>query len=445
MRPTAPSSNTLLERPAAAALGHARHPYALVPDGCPLAPALADFRAQLREHSRYAELLAAMERGAPIELRSLIKETGGGDRGPTLKRLYLSFQVRAEGEPLAFGADTFLYRFESGKLEFHRFPNDPRLPGIAPLAMELARRGENAGEPAAVLRYVPLKRFTFRARWHGRDAPPAVGKLVSPARLSALHGKLEGLYREVSGGDVSFAVARPIALDEAHGVVLQEVRPGQDLATLLARDNFRALLHAAGRIHAEIHRLKVPGMPRLERSDQLAATKQRIAWICYLFPQHARYFDRIAALLESRMPEPIRYALCQGDFRCTHLLLDDARWSVIDLDESVCADPHWEIGMFLALLKSVPLFDAPDSSAGRALAEARRAYLQGYEEGARVPVDAVALRWYRVAGEIFYLARLLKRDLCRSGDLARSAAMIGAAARELDRRGELDGWCEAAA
>jgi thiamine kinase-like enzyme len=113
------------------------------------------------------------------------------------------------------------------------------------------------------------------------------------------------------------------------------------------------------------------------------------------------------------------------------MLLHEDGWSVIDFDGCAIGDPYWEIGMFLALLPRhvAALCDAQAQKA--LLAAAREAYLRGYRQSSRKPLDEEAVLWSWICGEIFGLARLTKRDLYRAGDLERSRAQICELLREL--------------
>ncbi len=419
-----------------------RQPFGFVAKRHPLRTALARLEESLCADGRYHALQRAMERGEPIRLRTLIREDRRVDECATLKRVYLSYQFTIDEQPVRFGANTFLYDFDKDRLAHHRFPSDRALPELVPVVAELAKRAEAAGEAADVLRYVPLKRFTFRGRWQGRDKPPVVGKLVNRDRLDELRIRLESLHAEVTRTRARFGVARPTGVDETRGILVEELRAGRDLASLLRSGNLCELLEEVGAIHAHIHCLEVPQAPPWKLSLFIAEMRQRVAWLSFVFPKQKGFFSGTLAALEVRQPAPRAdyAAFCHGDFRCTNILLDEDRWSVIDFDDCVIGDPYWEIGKFLALLPyDVPSCRRGEATAGGALLRAARdAYLRGYRERSCRRLDEGAILWYWICGEIFRLARLTKRDLYQTGDLERSRAQICGLLRQLRGLGLID-------
>ena len=126
------------------------------------------------------------------------------------------------------------------------FPADPRLRAGAAADSPLAAPG------VAVLRYIPLRRITFRTG-------DVVGKMKRPSSLARAYARLAVAFAAARHADL--AVPEPRGLDTAHGAFYQAIIPGRPLADVLAPGNAERLLRALGAVQRELHELPVEGLP----------------------------------------------------------------------------------------------------------------------------------------------------------------------------------------
>jgi hypothetical protein len=110
-------------------------------------------------------------------------------------------------------------------------------------------------------------------------------------------------------------------------------------------------------------------------------------------------------------------------------LKSNGNYSVIDFDDCLQGDPYLEIARLIAFLKyDLPLlrdsFIDPHQSGTELLEEACAAYLNGYKERAQQALNRKRLLWFRIASEIQYLFRLLKRNLFHSLAYERTIKII---------------------
>jgi thiamine kinase-like enzyme len=270
---------------------------------------------------------------------------------------------------------------------------------------------------------------------------PAIGKIVRPAEVAAIYDRQVKVYAAVNGVPTTFAVARPLGTDMTGGVFFQELRPGTELTHLLDKDKCRDLLRAVGRIHRDLHRLNVPDLPAWDYGRYLHKLVTYVEWISFLRPDQRPLLDGVRDLLFRQVPDlaSAHYTFCHGDFSCHQLLTDGDCWSVVDFDGCVRGDPHFEIAKLIASLKyNVPLFRdrfrVPAEPEPDLLEQACASYLQGYEEQAQHTMNRHRILWYRIAWEIQYLARQLKRDQFHPVAFARAIGLIGDLSEQL--RGE---------
>jgi aminoglycoside phosphotransferase (APT) family kinase protein len=296
----------------------------------------------------------------------------------------------------------------------HAFPRDPRLPALADPAGPL-----RAG--AQVLRYVPLRRLTFR------DGA-LVGKFKRPSTLEGAYRRLAAAWRAARAGGAAFAVPRPAGLHPAHSVYLQAAAPGADAATLVDAASLERVMAAVGRVHREVHALDVAGAPRTDDAALARAVDRDLRWIGFMIPGATGRVARIAARVARRVPDPRHAprAFCHGDFVVSQLLLDGERVTVLDFDLAAFGDPCRDVAMLEA---SLP-FDVPylGSAGAGELARARGAYLAAYEERAGAPLDRDRLAWHRTAAAIYHLAMRIRKGRADRAEAERSLDALEAMA-----------------
>ena len=360
-----------------------------------------------------------------------IRHVTGGEQGVTTRTLlkwqsgelrwfYFLLESKATEKPIADRALTIFYRPKKHRLELRVFPQDPYLPAIPAYLEQVLGNGH--GGPKAhdftVLRYVPQRRLTYRIPDAGNSGRFRIGKFVRQAELDSAYDKLGRVSAAVRQQRPSFTVSTPLGMDETYGAFYQSCLAGQNLADLIQGDNFEELLFAVGSIHAEIHRLDVPGVPRCQSDSIREELQERVAVISYLCPEVAPFLDEVRALIEKQAPNvsPEAWTFCHGDFGCNQIMKDGDHWSVVDFDGCRYGDRYREIARLLAFLKhNVPFFywsyHDPALDAETILDRACAAYLRGYQQHSNGAMAWKRLSWYQLASEVHYLARTLQRDL----------------------------------
>jgi hypothetical protein len=390
----------------------------------PFAPHLERLRVGVDAHPLCGETL---RHAATTEVRALMRGQPVPGGGWQLKRVDLSFQSRVDANPLRFHAVTLLYSGRTAWTEAFEFPNDPSLTPASFFASAATR-----GSEIDVLRYVPRRRLTFRVHRPSDEEAPTVGKFLRHAELEPAYATLAKVRRAVTAAGTTFSVAAPMGIERDLGVFFQQVRPGTPLAALLDADRCGDLLRRVGVIHREIHTLAVADVPTWDVRAFLDEVTNHVTWVSFFQPRHASCLEALRDLLVAHVPpvDPRTYTFCHGDFRCAQVLREDGRWSVVDFDGAMRADPHLELAHMMAFLKyDVPrfrdLFADPEQDATDLVEAAARAYLAGYEERAKEPVNPKRLLWYRIGSEIHYLDRMISRDLFNPVAFDRTLKLLG--------------------
>lgn len=390
------------------------------------------FRAQVDE---WLEILRASEgfaRARGIAGKSAvhaeIKGVPAGDTW-TADRFYWCFQYSDPADPVSpFRAFTLYFNAKRGRPETYEFPRDPYLPTMEALLRPGAAAIGGAGRELKVLRYVPLRRVTFRL---GSGEGPVIGKFKRRSKLRESYERLAAVHRAVSGGGVDFAVAAALGVDEERCLFFQELMPGGDLSETLDEGNFAALLERLGRIHRQMHALEVPGLPQWRFANDLETLEQDVRWVAFFLPEREAALRGVWERLRRSPPrvDDDTAAFCHGDFVPSQALDDGGRWAITDFDMARRGGASLETAKLLACLKyHVPLVKNAFESAtpgGDALAgAAEEAYLRGYEAEQGRPLDRERLLWFRLCAEIHYLALSLKKDTYAPGTFDRVLAMV---------------------
>lgn len=348
----------------------------------------------------------ARDSGAATTIHAEIKALPAPDGGWHFDRFYWSLQTWDDGAAQPFHAITLSYAARDGQAQWFEFPRDPYLTTMA----DFFRDGE---EPVEVLRYVPLRRLTFRVR-AGRSEP-VIGKFKRRSRFREAYSLLGVVADAVAQAVPGFAVSRPLAIDDARCLYYQSALAGSNLADAVDRDSCDDLLAAVGTLHRDLHEVPVSALPVADGAALLDGVRRDMAWITFFEPQRAAFFDDVLALLQRHAAAALNgpAAFCHGDFVCSQVLTADSAWSVTDFDLCHRGDPYRDMAILLASLPyDVPLFQSgAQSTVERALLErATGAYLRGYEMRAGTTIDALRLAWHRICAEIYYFGLMLKKD-----------------------------------
>jgi aminoglycoside phosphotransferase (APT) family kinase protein len=363
----------------------------------PFGTQVAMFRKLINSHpdvDLWQELITRGEATIHTEVKGLPRS------GPwELDRFYWSIQWRdASGQ---FQAQTLNYAQRKSQLEWLAFPHDSYLTTMA--GVVAAQRGA-----LDVLRYIPLRRFTFRAS-DPSTGQPLIGKVKRRSRFHDAHTRLETVSEALARNPRRFRVAAPLSVDPLHCVAYQEALPGATLTDAVDIATCPALFSQLGALHHDLHTLPVRDVPMWSASELLASLAHDIAWLRMFWPDQAHALNQIEQGMRECQPDLDAQsgAFCHGDFACSQLLVSPAGWSVLDFDLCTIGDPLWDMALLLSSLATdVPLFQ----SHPELLSSARAAYLRGYQAEAAHPIDAGRLAWLRAYADLTYLARALKKD-----------------------------------
>lgn len=393
--------------------------FSFIREGHPFHSPIGQLRELLRESPQYA-VIAERAQSGEATIHAEIKGVPTGAGGWRLERFYWCLQYEAEDGPLPFRACTVFHSANEGRREVYEFPADPYLTAAGPYFDRLRASSAQAPRQARVLRYVPLRRLTFRLSDAAAEAPAVIGKLKRASKLRESYERLAAVHRGVKQAGTSLVVAAPVQIDEARCVFYQEMLPGRNLADAIDNGNCEASLRRLGAVHCELHGLEVAGLPRWRFADYLQTLRDDIDWIAFFCPEHGPLLRAVGRTLEQRTPEVREedFVFCHGDFVPSQLLAEAGRWAITDFDLSRRGDACQEMAKVMASFKyHLPVLRESfgigrDGGASR-MAKAEAAYLCGYEEGRGQTVDRERLLWFRTCAEIHYLSLMLKKDLFR--------------------------------
>ncbi|MBK9943776.1 MAG: aminoglycoside phosphotransferase family protein [Kouleothrix sp.] len=382
--------------------------FSCIEPGHPFYQQIEAFAAAIERHPRYAELAAMHTQASAASLHAEIKARPAGS-GWSLERFYWSFQCHQATPAQSFQALTLVYAANTGQLTWHSFPDDPYLATVAPYLASTASLGVGQVE---VLRYVPLRRLTFRLASRTSSAA-LIGKFMRRSRFRDAYTRLSMVAHGARRAGASFAVATPVAVDDRSCLFFQEALPGQSLPALADAHNLAGLLFQAGALHHELHSLPIADLPDWDASSSIARIEHDCAWITFVRPELSRLLGSALALLKRQVPaiDPTRYTFCHGDFACSQVLVGPAGWAVTDFDLAQRGDRYRELALLLASLPyDLPCLGAATPTTAALLEQASLAYCTGYQEQAGQALDQRRLLWHQLGAEIYYLALMLKKD-----------------------------------
>jgi aminoglycoside phosphotransferase (APT) family kinase protein len=372
--------------------------FPFVGPGHPFFAQVEGFRARIAAEPRVPHLAS----GATT-IHAEIKALPGAG-GWRLDRFYWSLQRYGA----VFQALTLSHAAKSGETGWYGFPEDAYLKTMAAYFAA-------PPEGLRVLRFVPLRRLTFRAV----DAAgrPVIGKFKRASRFRQAYELLGRVADAVEAAAPGFRVSRPLAIDEARCLYFQSALPGADLADALAVDNCGPLLERVGGLLCDLHRMPAPAVPVAAAQAALDTLRRDVAWIGFMQPELAPWLGGTLAAMERAAPQVQGgdAVFCHGDFVCSQILMAGDGWSVTDFDLCHRGDPCRDLAILLASLPyDVPLLrhaaqrGRPEDEA--LLASAAAACIAGYAARAGADFDGRRLAWQRIAAEIYYLGLMLKKD-----------------------------------
>jgi len=362
---------------------------------------------------RLRELVAAdpvLQRRPGEDLRAELLPRRRSNGAVELRRAYWSARRPDPASAWGITARTLYLDGRTGRVSTHDFPDDPAMDWLAGDGGALRGHGERAA--VQVLRYIPLRRVTFRLTGGAGLPPRVIAKTKSAEGLRRAFLALSAAHAAAAAAGSDFAVPRPISLDVGRRLLYLEELPGNPLDSRLDDLGLEPAMRRLGELHREVHGLTVAGPPTLTVADWLDAAQAAATQIGILAPSVRAALDAVCGRLRAAVPADGELAFCQGDFVPGQILCAEQGWSVLDLDDGHLADPHSEVAsLFTALARELPV------PAGQ-VQGARQAYLAAYTARAGRWLDPERWRWFRTVAELRYLARRIVKGRAVPGEAA---------------------------
>jgi aminoglycoside phosphotransferase len=324
-------------------------------------------------------------------------------------RFYWSTQYADPLSPWGFAART-LHCGATGAPEVFSFPSEPVLTWLDDDEGPLRSGGQRSR--VEVLRYIPLRRLTFRVR-DGVGLPASV--IAKAKRAGGLNRAVNAFLavHQAAGRRHSGAPRVPqlLRLEPPRHVLYLEELPGETLDIALDRLDLIEAMEQLGTLHRALQELEVRGLPkRLQVADWLRDARQAATQIGWFVPSAARQVEVVYRELARTAPEDARALFCQGDFLPGQILCDPSGWSVIDFDDSRYADPLSEVAaLHAALPRELGL-------TGELAERARRSYLEAYSRRAGEPFDRSRWLWFLSLAELTVLGKRLVKGRAVPGE-----------------------------
>jgi hypothetical protein len=339
--------------------------------------------------------------GPGEDLRAELLPRLDGHGRVELRRAYWSTRRPDPRSEWGLTARTLFLDGVTGRERTDDFPDEPVMDWLTGPDGALAGHGD--GARVEVLRYIPLRRVTFRLTGAAGLPPRVIVKTKSESGLVRAARALTAAHTAARAH--RFDVPRPVLLDLPRRLLYLEELPGRPLDTQLDRLGRDVGMRLLGELHRDVHELDVPDVGRWTARDWLTAARTAALQIAALVPSAAPRLEAVCARLAVTVPDDGDLAFCQGDFVPGQILCAgpapgaSERWSVLDLDDGHRADPHSEVAsLYTALARELPL--APVDAQ-----RAREQYLESYTAAAGRALDPERWRWFRTVAEVRYLAR----------------------------------------
>jgi hypothetical protein len=198
-----------------------------------------------------------------------------------------------------------------------------------------------------VVRYHPGLRCTVRSLRNGREV---FGKVFRDDRGRELRDDYERLWCASVAGELSFAVARPVAWDSASRTLWQAALPGCPARLRLRTDEGPALARRIGEALGSLAQSHVPASKVFTARDQIERSlrhgEELVGRVPFLADQVTELLGRLSASQQrqqGRAGRPIHGAPIPAQW-----LAATERLGLIDFDNFATGDPELDIGCVLA-------------------------------------------------------------------------------------------------
>ncbi len=346
--------------------------------------------------------------GADVTVHAELRATRGADGDVGLERFYWSTQRPDPASPWGFAARTLYCDRRTESLRLHEFPSDPVLTWLGDRDGPLRRDGRP--ERVDVLRYIPLRRLTYRL--HDGAGLPArvIGKAKGTGGLDRAAVACLAVNRAVSRRPSAVRIPRLLRMEPPRHALYLEELPGAPLPRAIGALDLTDAVAQLGSLHRGLQELEVKGLPVRRAVDWLADARAAVGRIELFAPSVADRARAAYAGLERSAPADAGLLFCQGDFLPGQVLYDPSGWSVIDFDDSRYADPHSDVAaMYAAMPRELGLD-------GERAEHARRTYLEAYAERAGAAFDPSRWRWFLVLLQLSELGKRLIKGRVAPGE-----------------------------
>ncbi len=327
-----------------------------------------------------------------------------------LRRFYWSMQRADPASPFGFCARTLFCDSASGDVRVLDFPSDAVMRWLGDEPGPL--RVDGRAEQVEILRYIPLRRLTFRL--HGGPGLPArvIAKVkgtsgLNRAAIAVLAVHLAAGKRRWDGPRVPGLVR----MDPPRHVLYLEELPGRPL-DVVARDlELGEAMEQLGALHRSLQELDVRGLTaRRTMGDWLEDARRAVDRIATHVPSVLGQAESAYDALRRSVPAEGTLLFCQGDFLPGQVLCDPTGWSVVDFDDSRYADPLSEVAaMYAAMPRELRL--SPDQAE-----LARSRYLHGYAARAGGPLEEARWTWFMTLLQLVELGKRLAKGRVAAGE-----------------------------
>jgi aminoglycoside phosphotransferase len=348
--------------------------------------------------------------GADATVHAELRTGRGADGEVEMRRFYWSTQQPDPASPWGFAARTLYCQEDAAGLQVHEFPSEPALPWLADADGPLRRDGR--AERVDVLRYIPLRRLTYRLH-DGAGLPERV--IAKSKRTGGLNrAAVAFLAVNQAAGRRSAAprVPRLLRLEPPRHALYLEELPGRPLHLAISGLDVTDAMQHLGGLHRSLQELEVKGLPVRRAADWLEEARVAVDRIGLFVPSAAAPAAAVLDDLVRTAPDDDSMLFCQGDFLPGQILCHESGWSVIDLDDSRYADPLSDVAaMYVGMARELGL---PDAQAEHA----RRTYLEAYAARAGEAVDRKRWRWYLTLLQLNELGKRLMKGRVAPGETA---------------------------
>lgn len=347
--------------------------------------------------------------GQDVHVHAELRAARGPDGEVELRRFYWSTQ-RSDATS-GFATRTLHCSSDPASLRVHEFPSDPALTWLDDADGPLRRDGQ--AERADVLRYIPLRRVTFRLH-DGAGLPSSVVvKAKGSGGLQRAAVAFLAVNRAAERRPGMARIPRLLRLEPPRHALYLEDMPGRPLDAAVADLDLTDAMEHLGALHRDLQQLDVRGLAERRTEHWLRESRRAADGIALFVPSAADHALAVHDDVVRTAPPDERMAFCQGDFLPGQVLCDPAGWSVIDFDDSHYADPLSEVAaMYTAIPRELGL------SAEQA-GHAREVYLEAYAAAAGEPFDPDRWRWWLTLVQLTQLGKRLMKGRVAPGEAAR--------------------------